>query len=56
MPRNWSKAVPEDNGPVPCQDEFGSNQSTLADVSQHREERLDKQLNRTKSHFDEFTE
>ena len=31
MPRNWSKAVPEGNGPVPQQEEFGPDQPTLAD-------------------------
>ena len=32
MPRNWSKAVPEGNGPVPQQEQLGSDQPTLADV------------------------
>ena len=30
MPRNWSKAVPEGNGPIPYQDEFGSREPTMA--------------------------
>ena len=32
MPRNGSKAVLEDNGPVPQQEEFGSDKPTLAGV------------------------
>ena len=32
MPRKESEAVPEGNGSVPQQEEFGSNQPTLADV------------------------
>ena len=32
MPRNWSKAVPEGTGPVPQQEQLGSDQPTLADV------------------------
>ena len=31
MPRNWNKAVPEGNGPIPHQDEFGSHEPTMAD-------------------------
>ena len=34
MPRNWSKAVREGNGPVPQEEEFGSDQPTPADVYQ----------------------
>ena len=34
MPRNWSKAVHKGNGPVPQQEEFGSDQFTLAEVCQ----------------------
>ena len=49
------KTVPEGNGPVPQQDAFGSNQLTLADVYRMFEERLDSQLNRAKSRFDELT-
>ena len=30
MPRNWSKAVLEGNGPVPQQEEFGPDHPTLA--------------------------
>ena len=32
MPRKESKAVPEGNGPLPQQEEFGSGQPTLEDV------------------------
>ena len=44
MPRNWSKAVPEGNGPVPQQEEFGSDQPTLVDVYRLFEERFVRQL------------
>ena len=40
MPRKESKAVPEGNGPVPQQEEFGSGQPTLVDVKQKIEEPL----------------
>ena len=56
MPRKWSKAVPEGNGPVPHQDEFGPNQPTLADVNRLFKERLDRQLKLMKSHFDVLDE
>ena len=32
MPRNWRKAVPESNGPVPQQEEFGLEQPMLVDI------------------------
>ena len=32
MPRNWSDAVLDGTGPVPQQEEFGSDQPTLANV------------------------
>ena len=32
MPRKESGAVPEGNGPVPQQEEFGSGEPTLAEV------------------------
>ena len=53
MPRNWSKAVPEGNGPVPQREEFRPDQPTLADVYRLFEERLDRHLNLIKSHFDQ---
>ena len=56
MSRNWRKAAPEGNSPVPQQNEFGPNQLTLADVYQLFEDRLDRQWNRMKSHLDECTE
>ena len=55
MPRNWSKAVPEGNGPVPQQEEFGSDQPTLADVYRPFV-RFDRQLKVMKSHFDQLDE
>ena len=53
MPRNWSNTVPEGNGPVPQQEEFGPDLPTLADVYRLFEGRLDRQLNLIKSHFDQ---
>ena len=38
MPRKWSKAVPESNGPNSQEEEFGFDQSTLADVYRMIEE------------------
>ena len=43
MPQKESEAVPEDNGPVPQQEEFGSGEPTLADVYRLCEERFDRQ-------------
>ena len=43
MPRKVSEAVPEGNGPVPHQEEFGSGEPMLADVYRLFEERFDKQ-------------
>ena len=56
IPRNRSKTVPEGNGPVPKHDEFGPDQPTLADMYRLFEERIDRQLNQMKSHFDELTD
>ena len=56
MPRNWSKAALEGNGPVPQQEEFGYGQPTLADVYRMIKERFDQSdryLGRMKSHFDQ---
>ena len=44
MPRNWSKAAPEGNDPVPQQKEFRSDQPTPTDVNRLFEERFDRQL------------
>ena len=44
MPRNWSNAVPEGNDPVPEQEEFESDQATLADVYRLFEESFDGRL------------
>ena len=46
MPRKWSKAVPEGNGPVP-DDEVGSGQPTIADlyrIIKERSEESDRKL------------
>ena len=56
MPRKQDKAVPEGNDPVPQHDEVGPDQPTSADIHRLFEERLDRQLNQIKSHFDEHTE
>ena len=53
IPRNWSKAVPKGNGPVPQQEEFGPDQPTLADVYRLFEESFDRQLKIMKSRFDQ---
>ena len=56
MPRNWSKAVPEGNGPTPQQEEFESGQPTLADMYRVMKERFDqsdKYWDSMKSHFDQ---
>ena len=42
MPRMENKAVPEDNGPVPQQEEFGSGEPTLADFYRLFDERFDR--------------
>ena len=52
MPRNWSEAVPDGNGPVPQQVEFGSDQPTLVDVHRMIEEIFDK----SDRELDELTE
>ena len=54
MPRKESEAVPEGNGPVPQQEEFGSGEPTLADVYRLFEERFDKQQKRMYSFFDRW--
>ena len=54
MPRNWSEAAPEGNGPVPQQEDFGSSQPTLADVYRVMKKRFDQSYrNRMKSHFNQ---
>ena len=56
MPRNWSKAVPEGNGPAPQQKEFGPHQPTLVNLYNFFEERFDRQLKGMTSHFDKLNE
>ena len=56
MPRKESKVVPEGNGSVPQQEEFGSGQPTLADVYRMTEElfgKSDRYLDSIKRHFDQ---
>ena len=47
-----SEAVPEGNGPVPQQEQFGFGEPTLADVYRRFEERFNKQQKRMDSFFD----
>ena len=42
MPRKESEAVPEGNGPIPRQKEFGSGEPTLVDIHRLCEERFDR--------------
>ena len=54
MPRNWSKAVPGGSDSIPQQEEFGSDQPTLADVYRVVKERFNQSDNYwdgIKSHF-----
>ena len=51
MPRMWSKAVPEGDGPVP-HDEVGPNQPSMADLYRMIEALLD----RSDRKLDELTE
>ena len=50
MPWKESEAVPEGNGPIPQQEEFGSGEPTLADIHRICEERFD----RMDSNFDRW--
>ena len=54
MPQNWSKTVPEGNGPVPQQQELGSGQPTLADVYQMVKELFDKSDKKMDEHAEEM--
>ena len=54
MPRNWSKAVSEGNGPVPQQQELGSGQPTLADVYQMVKVLFDKSDKKMDEHAEEM--
>ena len=56
MSRNWSKADPEGNSPVPHQDEFGPEKSRLADVFRLFEERVDRELKVMESCSDQQNE
>ena len=52
MPRKESEAVPEGNGPVLQQEEFGSGEPTLEDVYRLFGERFDRQQKIMESCFD----
>ena len=54
MPRKESEAVPEGNGPVPQQEEFGSGQPTLADVYRMMEELFDRSDKKLKEMVEEM--
>ena len=56
MPRNWSKAVSEGNGPVPHQDKFGRDQPRWRPYIDFLKERFDRQLKIMESHFDQQDE
>ena len=56
MPWMENKAVPEGNGPVPQQEEFGSGEPTLVDLYRLFEERFDRQLKIMKSCFENMNE
>ena len=53
MPRKESEAVPEGYGSVPQQEEFGSDQPTLADVYRLFEESFERQLKIMTSRFEQ---
>ena len=54
--RNWRKVIPEGNGLVHQQEEFGSDQPTLADTYRHFDEIFVRQLKLMKRHFDKLDE
>ena len=54
MPRKESEAVPESNGSVPQQEEFGSGEPALVDVYRLFEKRFDRQLKIMESCFDRW--
>ena len=54
MSRKESESVPEGNGPVSQQEEFGSGEPTMADVYRLFEERFDTQQKRMDSYFDRW--
>ena len=56
MPRDWSKTVPEGNGPVSQHDKLGPDQPTLVDIHRLFEERFDSQLNMMRRYFDQQDE
>ena len=56
MPQKESEAVPEGNGPVPQQEEFGSDQPTLVGVYTFFQQRFETQLKEVKSHLDKMNE
>ena len=54
MPPKESKAVPESNGPVPQQEQFGSGQPTLAGVYRMMNELFDRSDRRLEKLSDEM--
>ena len=56
MPWKESEAVPEGNGPVPQQEEFGSGQPTLEEISQMIDGFVDRFEKRVGSHFEQLSE
>ena len=56
MTENLSKVVPEGNGPVPHQDEFGSREPTRVDLYKMFEERFDRTDKSLDKKLDELME
>ena len=56
MPRNWTKTVPEGNGSVSQQEEFGSDQPTLTNVYRLFKENFERQLKGVRSHLHKMDE
>ena len=54
MPWKKSEAVPEGNGPVPQQEEFGSGQPTLEEISRMIDGFVDRFEKRVDSHFEQL--
>ena len=54
MPWKESEAVPEGNGPVPQQEEFGSGQPTLEEISRMIDGFVDRFEKRVDSHFEQL--
>ena len=56
MPWKESEAVPEGNGPVPQQEEFGSGQPTLEEISRMIDGFVDRFEKRVDIHFEKISD